>query len=458
MSLEHISDAEIVEKQWFNEVRDHQRGDEGILHVSEYGVDPSKSASKNTENLNSALSDVKGQGSPAVLHFPRGKIKLDPPDVTGKDALVLQGATPVYGYDNIVPATTLQFESGTTGLDLSGSGENETGVVVRNLSINGTSTLETGVHVYDKTMVENLHIKNCTKQGVLITDGTATKLHNISAVSNSGHGIEMKGTDGRNSAIWMTNIKARSNGKNGLDAKELQNLRVVDSVFESNTGYGVRLYRPDPGSFSRARFDNCFWENNVGGSDNYQLLIDSETKNFSDGPPNRIEFRMCKFTGLDDTQRYVDIASVRFCLFDQCTFAGGDDTDGINLQTHASYVQFVDRAGGPTRPISGGNRYFEVDRDKNDAGGLEMTGGAWYGDIQSDNITEQTDDAGTLLEDNRFPTLSSDPTTTQLDDGEAQLFVSDGSSGVTGADGDFVVAINNGGIVKTKVLADFSTL
>lgn len=46
----------------------------------------------------------------------------------------------------------------------------------------------------------------------------------------------------------------------------------------------------------------------------------------------------------------------------------------------------------------------------------------------------------------------------QLPEGQTTIYVSDGSAGVTGADGDVIVAVNSGGTIKTKILADFSAL
>jgi len=51
---------------------------------------------------------------------------------------------------------------------------------------------------------------------------------------------------------------------------------------------------------------------------------------------------------------------------------------------------------------------------------------------------------------------SSDPGTGEIDDGEAGLFISDGSTGVAGQAGDLVFATNDGGAVKTLVLGAVS--
>lgn len=53
---------------------------------------------------------------------------------------------------------------------------------------------------------------------------------------------------------------------------------------------------------------------------------------------------------------------------------------------------------------------------------------------------------------------SSDPGTSEIGDGEATIYVSDGTAQVTGDDGDVILAVNSGGTVKTTTLADFSAL
>lgn len=57
-----------------------------------------------------------------------------------------------------------------------------------------------------------------------------------------------------------------------------------------------------------------------------------------------------------------------------------------------------------------------------------------------------------------LPTRGADPRTGALGDGETTIYVSDGSADVTGADGDVVVTVNNGGTIKTKIIADYSAL
>lgn len=57
-----------------------------------------------------------------------------------------------------------------------------------------------------------------------------------------------------------------------------------------------------------------------------------------------------------------------------------------------------------------------------------------------------------------LPTRGSDPGTAELNDGQTCIYVSDGSADVTGDDGDVILAVNSGGTIKTKILADFSAL
>lgn len=52
---------------------------------------------------------------------------------------------------------------------------------------------------------------------------------------------------------------------------------------------------------------------------------------------------------------------------------------------------------------------------------------------------------------------SSDPGTGDLDDGESMTYISDGTAGVTGAEGDLVWATNDGGSIKTLVLGAVSS-
>lgn len=64
----------------------------------------------------------------------------------------------------------------------------------------------------------------------------------------------------------------------------------------------------------------------------------------------------------------------------------------------------------------------------------------------------------TFADDAKLTTRASDPGTGALGDGKTMIYVSDGTTDVTGADGDVVVAVNSGGTIKTKILADFSAL
>lgn len=62
-------------------------------------------------------------------------------------------------------------------------------------------------------------------------------------------------------------------------------------------------------------------------------------------------------------------------------------------------------------------------------------------------------DSGSLLQ---LPWRSSDPTADELRDRQAALYVSDGSTGVTGDEDDVILAVYGAGTVKTTVLFDFS--
>jgi|GEM_PF-3118359 len=55
----------------------------------------------------------------------------------------------------------------------------------------------------------------------------------------------------------------------------------------------------------------------------------------------------------------------------------------------------------------------------------------------------------------QLSTRADDPTTADLPDGACTFYVSDGSDGVTGADGDVVAAVNRGGTVKTTTVLEF---
>lgn len=55
-----------------------------------------------------------------------------------------------------------------------------------------------------------------------------------------------------------------------------------------------------------------------------------------------------------------------------------------------------------------------------------------------------------------IPGRSSDPSNTELADGKSILYQSDGSAGVTGSDGDLILATNQGGSVKTFNLHEFA--
>ena len=56
----------------------------------------------------------------------------------------------------------------------------------------------------------------------------------------------------------------------------------------------------------------------------------------------------------------------------------------------------------------------------------------------------------------QFGTRESDPTPADLPEGSCTVYVSDGSGGVTGADGDVVAAVNRGGTVKTTTVLSFA--
>jgi hypothetical protein len=325
------------------------------ISPSWFGFSESATAAVNKTAIDLAVTAL-GSSKGGLIKFPKGSFPVAPEIKPGKTNVTFEGSGSSYGYEGTTPGTILVFTAGTYGFDFT---EGATGTTanyckIKNIKINGNSVLANGVGIKSAKLIEDVDVIGCTNAGIYIVDYlNSTHITRTNLSYNSGWGLLIEGSN--NTTASFSEINVRQNTSGGIKITGGSGLSFDNSVVESNTGVGLYIYKPTGGTLNHITFNNVWFENNSDGTTGYQITIDSQTHDYSSGPPAYINFKYCNINAAG-SEKGVLVTSARGVDFDTCNGLGGDTAHAVDLTTYASYVTFKDWNGGTI--VNGGNRSF----------------------------------------------------------------------------------------------------
>ena len=263
--------------------------------------------------------------------------------------LTLRGTGSAYSYNtSATPHTALRAKTGTTVLlDLvqTGTPEDRTGNLIEDIEFDGNSIATVGIDVSGANVIERCRVRRCTTAGVRFGPYiNSTRLVRCGLSSNSGWGLQVDGAG--NTTFTLDQCVLSLNTLGGADIEGGSGGHFGNCVFESNSGPGVRLYRPNSNtsSFGVFTFDTCWFEDNAATAPNFALVLSAGTSDPAYGP-QKIRFRNCRFSSAA-TRKYMSADICRFVRFENCSFSGSTQSDAITLSSNARYVAFINSATG----------------------------------------------------------------------------------------------------------------
>ena len=354
----------------------------GALNVKWFGAVGDGLTDETTAFTNalSVASITLGIGNGAV-EVPAGQYLLE--SITfPSGGLTLSGVSPAFSYDvqyPEIPAKLIARSAMTTLITIPGDASTPSTQAgkIQNIIVEGNGLAQFGIHIKQMVQVYNVRVQNCLSSGLLGETLNSALIEKCAFLANYDGITITNGVD--SSTRWaLKDSIIRQNTGTGLKIHEAVNALVSNCVIESNTGNGVWIYKYTGEQITQLTFDTCYLENNGASATDdtrYQLLIDSQTKDFSNGPSTYLNFNFCYFAQQNATQRAMMVRSVIWCSFLDPGIAGGTQADNIQLDTWATAVVFKDRNGGPVT-LGSGNRSFEYVSDRSGDGGFDFLDGA----------------------------------------------------------------------------------
>lgn len=331
-----------------------------------------------------AITYAETSGAPKAVCFTPGKVYLTNSQLNvTTNGVMLQSCGVASGYSYEAPAAeqTATIKAGAAMTNLVNFIASE-GVTytryggVRGLILNGNSNAQRCINIAGMNVIEDVTVTGCTAAGIRLGDLTnQTHINRVSALSNTGgtgYGILATGTSTTTFSISNSNIRSNTIGMR-LEAGV--NVHVQNTVIESNAGVGLSLYKPDGGNLFNFLFNNVWFENNSVGTTGYNIHITSQTLGLTNGA-QYIRFNNCNVNSSGANPggaRHIHIESARYVTFDRCSGLSGDLTNGVQLATNASYVEFIDWNGATI--TDNGNRNFTSGRETSGTKGWKLSGG-----------------------------------------------------------------------------------
>ncbi len=197
------------------------------------------------------------------------------------DGLVLEGVGSSWATGTSTPSTKILFTGVLTdGISLVDGVTNYARGRIAHITVHGGSVVDNGIKVASANILEDINVTGCLVDGIRLNTGTnGTHLNHINSGYNTGNGIGVYG--GSSTTVYsISNSNFRVNGGAGGYFEGGQNVTVINTVFESNVGNGVWLYR-NASTWGGIHFINCWMENNATTGDKFQFKATSDSPNSS---------------------------------------------------------------------------------------------------------------------------------------------------------------------------------
>lgn len=320
-------------------------------NVLRYGTNTTPGTTDMTAAIQAALDVANNGGGPAYL--PAGTYLTGTLAWPGNN-IALIGVPSAYSYNTSAsPKAKLKAKAATTlVLDLvqTGLAEDRTGNLILDIDIDGNSIAAVGIDVAGSNVIDRCRVKGCTTAGVRLSNFTnGTRIVRCGLNSNSGWGLQAEGASATTFSVSDTNTSLNTLG--GIDLQTGVMVRFENVISESNTGPGLRIYKPNThtNTMEGFTFDNCWFEDNASASPYFTLVIDAGTSSPTTGA-NRIKFNKCRFTASAVTRKYANILVGKWISFEDCQFDNSTEANAITGGTNAHHVSFIGctQAVGPT--------------------------------------------------------------------------------------------------------------
>jgi len=383
----------------------------------------------------------------ATIHVPAGVYLVGDLQVAAKN-ISIHGETSAYGYEPSVPATILRAKAGSTyvlwlrGVTPSVAYNASAYSGTKNLKIDGNTIARYGIFIDGgATILEETTVENCEYGCTVAGGGNQNQFNRCSFSYNTKVGFavieyasqaytypDIPITTPTISATTIVTLNECNSRRNefGIILRDGKHISFNNCVIEANYQAGAYLYKPTTGGqVAYTKFNNCWFENNysayTSGSTSYsivginylktgastyiawtslddagfQAVLDSQTKDFSNGNVQYTMFDGCEFNAAGAAQKGIRIRASRYAKFVNCSLIGGDQSNYVSLDTYASQTHFLEPNGGnvSTAPL-GGNRNATF---KSGSGAPEIAGtyplvGAFGGPIHfASTYTGKTD-------------------------------------------------------------------
>lgn len=233
-------------------------------------------------------------------------------------------------------ATTIVFDLVQTGL-----AEDRTGNYLADFDIDGNSIATIGIDVAGSNLIERVRVKGCTTAGLHLNNFTnSTRVSHCAFNSNSGWGIQAEGVSATTYSVEDTNVSLNTSG--GIDLQTGVMVYFKNVIAESNTGPGLRIYKPNThtNAFEGFTFENCWFEDNASATPYFTLVVDAGTASATSGP-QRVTFRQCRFTASQVTRKYMNLNVGKWVKFENCQFDNSTEANAVTIASTMQYAAFI---------------------------------------------------------------------------------------------------------------------
>ena len=298
---------------------------------ADFGMSPSATAAENKAAL---LAAINSSAYGLCVYIPAGTYQIEGDITWTKQLVEIRGVNSKYTYYPIAltEGTTLVFTSGTTGFSLVSTDSDFS--AFRDITIDGSSTVATGIDIGGCKYCANITVQNFTGIGIGLDTLTNSSIIENCGVFDNGVGIKAASVSvGSITPFTIKNCNVRRN-YTGITIEGGTLIKIDKCIIESNTHLGLYVNCQTGESVGQITIDNTWFENNGYVDGDYAVIVTQDTG----GDVYNVEFRNCLF----DTPSYHDVFFQygSYHSMYRCRFSLGG-AKNINVGGNASYVQFV---------------------------------------------------------------------------------------------------------------------
>jgi hypothetical protein len=288
--------------------------------------------------------------------------------------ITVSGAGSGYSYGSVASVKTiLKAKPGTTNifnLAVTGGVGDRAGCLLQDFEVDGNLIATNGVKVSNANLLHRIRSTGCLGAGLLLANFTnGTHVSECGLIGNFGWGLKTEGSGTTVYSLENTNISLNQLG--GADIEAGVDVRI-SGVIESNSGPGIKIYRPNTMTGAFGNFDFHVWlEDNASAVGTFTLDIDAQTRSEANAPW-RLRFHKSRFAPSVATRKHMSIMCAKWVDFDDCNFDSSTASDTLTFGSEARFVVIRESGGTGILGLSAtqidnalaqGFRCYSSDRD-----------------------------------------------------------------------------------------------